>query len=203
MPLFNLYPICINCIFVRGGSLRGCHKWTAVQTELPLRLLGCSLAKWLPTARFIRGSSVLFTLFNCLTVPVYAVSLPILPAFIKTAEPAFNKSAAFQPTVAAATPPDPITPDAAMRLPSGVTLWSRGLSTLGAVCAWEERRCLLIPAFLPCVNEFPPPPPCSQVVSPKHLKVGGLTEPFKPVVNKPGGGEPAWAANLDRSSKKP
>lgn len=26
---------------------------------------------------------MLFTLFNCLTVPVYAVSLPILSAFIK------------------------------------------------------------------------------------------------------------------------
>lgn len=42
-----------------------------------------SLAKCLPTARFISGSSVLFTLFNCLTVPVYAVSLPILSASIK------------------------------------------------------------------------------------------------------------------------
>lgn len=42
-----------------------------------------SLAKWFPTARFISGSSVLFTLFNCLTVPVYAVSLPILSASIK------------------------------------------------------------------------------------------------------------------------
>lgn len=42
-----------------------------------------SLAKWFLTARFISGSSVLFTLFNCLTVPVYAVSLPILSASIK------------------------------------------------------------------------------------------------------------------------
>lgn len=40
-------------------------------------------AKWPPTARFISGSSVLFTLFNCLTVPVYAVSLPILSPSIK------------------------------------------------------------------------------------------------------------------------
>lgn len=40
-------------------------------------------AKWHPTARLISVSSVLFTLFNCLTVPVYAVSLPILAASIK------------------------------------------------------------------------------------------------------------------------
>lgn len=42
-----------------------------------------SFTKWLWTSRLISGSSVLFTLFNCLTVPVYAVSLPILSASIK------------------------------------------------------------------------------------------------------------------------
>ena len=47
-------------------------------------------AKWHPTARFISGSSVLFTLFNCLTVPVYAVSLPILAASIN--RPSFPPS---------------------------------------------------------------------------------------------------------------
>lgn len=44
----------------------------------------------------------------------------------------------------------------------------------------------IIPAFLPCVSEFSPPH--SQVVSPKHLKVGGPIEPLKAVINKPVGG---------------
>lgn len=58
----------------------------------------------------------------------------------------------------------------------------------------------IIPAFLPCVSEFSPPR--SQVVSPKHLKVGGPIEPLKAVINKRWG-EPAWAVILDLSLKNP
>lgn len=89
----NLYKsyFCQGRVSGRLSQTDGCPDRTTSQATWR------GLAKWLPTARFIRGSSVLFTLFNCLTAPVYAVSLPILPAFIKTAELAFNKSAAFEP----------------------------------------------------------------------------------------------------------
>lgn len=133
-----------------------CHRRAGVQAEPQATWRG--LAKWLPTARIIRGSSVLFTLFNCLTVPVYAVPLPILPAFVKTAELAFNKSAAFESCQWPRCRMRPA-PFRGRSLDPGAE--ARPVNTWGWICTEGTLMRAHTSARLPCtlVSSHPPPHP--------------------------------------------
>lgn len=122
------------------------------------------LTKCLSTARFITGSSALFTLFNCLTVPVYAVSLPILPTFIKMVELAFNKSAAFQLCQRARRwmPTSRTRPRGFLRASLlGPGTEARSVYTRGCVCTGGTLVRSHRSALLPCMSVSPPPPPPS------------------------------------------
>lgn len=128
---------------------------------------------------------MLFTLFNCLTVPVYAVSLPILPAFIKTAQLAFNKSAAFE---TCQWPRRRVRPAPFRRHSMDPGTEARSVNTWGCICTEGTLMRAHTSARLPCTLVSSHSPPAARWFQPKHFQVGGLIEPLKPVINKPVGG---------------
>lgn len=119
-----------------------------------------SLAKWLPTARFISGSSVLFTLFNCLTVPVYAVSLPILSASIKKRSfPSINEQhLEFASSRTAGCDQTKCVCPASCRHHSHILELRRGQSTLkGTICIEAVHVCVCVYMYIHvcvCVREW-------------------------------------------------
>ncbi len=138
-----------------------------------------SLAKWLPTARFISGSSVLFTLFNCLTVPVYAVSLPILSASIKGPSfPSTNEQhLKFASGRTAGCDQTKCSRPASCRHRSHILQLRRGQSTLKALFVLRVCICAYVCACIfMCVSVCDSQFPCSWMLFARHLKVGGLIE---------------------------
>lgn len=120
------------------------------------------LTKWLLTAGFIRGSSVLFTLFNCLTVPVYAVSLPILSAPIKQQSfPSINEQHLdFASNRSAGCDQTKCGCPASWRHHSHVLELRQGQSTLKALFVWRLCMCVYGCAFIfmcmwVCDSQFP------------------------------------------------
>ena len=103
-----------------------------------------SLVKWHRTARFISGSSVLFTLFNCLTVPVYAVSLPILSISIKQLSfPSINvQHLEFASSSTAGCDQTTCGCPASCRRHSHILELRRGQSTLKALLVWRVCMCV-------------------------------------------------------------
>lgn len=150
-----------------------------------------SLDKWFPTARFISGSSVPFTLFNCVTVPVYAVSLPILSVSIKTAELSFNKWTAF----GICQKPHCWMCSDKMWLSSFLQVSlsypgteKRSINTLGSICTAgvRVRACVSIYIHV-CVSEWlsiPLQPVVFYQTSKSGRLDGESVEPLKSVINK-------------------
>ncbi len=149
-----------------------------------------SLAKWLPTARFISGSSVLFTLFNCLTVPVYAVSLPILSASIKQRSlPSINEQhLKFASSHTAGCDQTKCGCPASCRHHSHILELRRGQSTLKALFVWRVCMCVYVCACIFMCVWVSDSIPLQSVGFCQTFQSGRLdresVEPLKSVINK-------------------
>lgn len=138
------------CISVQVRILSQMEGWT---DRITFQETCLSLVKWHLTARFISGSSVLFTLFNCLTVSVYAVPLPILSVSIKQLSfPSINvQHLEFASSCTAGWDQTPCGCPTSCRCHSHILELRRGQSTLKALLEW--RVCMSMNA---CVTlKFP------------------------------------------------